>query len=91
MTDHLPFQNFWIIITMNSLILVRECYTYCKNLSDFNKDILQQTGQRDKFCDKCLRHENTGSLIINFNFTTEDRNDETMFSETISTILLRAL
>lgn len=44
MTDHLPFQNFWIIITMNSLILVRECYAYYTNLSDFNKDILQQTG-----------------------------------------------
>jgi len=31
-----------------------------------------------------------GIYDINFNFTTEDRNEETMFSETISSILLRA-
>ncbi len=26
------------------------------------KGLIQQTGQRDKFCDKCLRHENTGNF-----------------------------
>ena len=24
---------------------------------------ISQSGQRDKFCDKCLRHENTGNLL----------------------------
>lgn len=31
-----------------------------------------------------------GIYDMNFNFTTEDRNDEAMFSETIPSILLRA-
>ena len=35
------------------------------------------------------QRENTGNFI-NFNFTTEDRNDGAMFPETIPSILLHA-
>jgi hypothetical protein len=53
---------------------------------------LQQSGARDKFCYKrfsARKTEDFGYYQI-LNFTMEDGNDGTMFSETISPILLHA-
>jgi hypothetical protein len=53
---------------------------------------IQQSGARDKFCYKRLLREKTGKFAWQiFNFITEDRNEETMFSETIPSMLLHAL
>ena len=54
--------------------------------------VIPLKGARDKFCYKRIITWNTGKFARQiFNFITEDRNEETMFSETIPSILLHAL
>jgi len=51
---------------------------------------LQQSGARDKFCYKRLLRERQEIMQVNLNFTMEDGNEGSKFSETISPILLHA-
>ncbi|WP_237418616.1 hypothetical protein, partial [Halobacillus litoralis] len=56
------------------------------------KSSIKQTGTRDKFCYKRFFSVKGRKFIcLNFNCTTEDGNEGSMFPETIPSTLLHAL